>query len=224
MISNKIFSSNSMQIRLRDLGILITQDTANCTHLAAPHIVRTQKFICALAHAPMVLSTDFVDQCLAQNTKLSPDQFELDDPEGEKRLGVKLSEATLRARENKGQLLKGYLVYCTETVHGGFDTYKSIVEANGGKCFLYRARAGLSTSSRAGALNGDLNDPKSIPEYMYLISGITSDEAKLWPKFRQMAQGMGRVPRVVKTDWMLDLTLSQRLSWNDKYELTEQDV
>lgn len=203
---------------------MISVDPANCTHLAAPNIIRTQKFICALAHAPIVLSIDFVDQCLEENKKLPPENFLLNDPEGEKRLGMKLIDATARARENKCRLLQGYSIYCTETVHGGFDTYKSIVEANGGKCLLYRARAG-SSISRVGGLDGDVDDSFSdTPDYAYLLSGVAQDEVRLWPKFRQMAQGSGRIPRIVRTDWMLDLALSQRITWHETYELKEGKV
>lgn len=215
--------SDISQAQLRELGIVVTQDPARCTHLAAPHIVRTQKFICALAYAPTILSTEFIDQCLAKNKLLPPENFELKDQEGEKRLGVKLTEATARALEHRGHLLQGYAVFCTEGIHGGFETYRSIVETNGGKCLLYRGRAGSTTLSRVGL--GEVENPEpDTPEYVYLISGTTHDEARLWPKFRQMAQGTGRIPRIVKTDWMLDLALSQAVRWHDAYQVTETDV
>ena len=206
------------------MGILITQQPTNCTHLASPHIVRTQKFICALAHAPVILSTDFVDQCLAMNKRLPAEEFPLNDTEGENRLGFKIADALKRAETNKGRLLHGYSIYCTENIHGGFDTYKSIIEINGGKCLLYRARAGSNTSSRAGGVDADEGSEPDTPEYVYLISGITREEGKVWPKFRQMVHGTGLVPRIVKTDWMLDLALSQKVVWADTYALTDKDA
>jgi hypothetical protein len=204
---------------LRELGILLTQEPGSCSYLAAPSIVRTQKFICALAYGPIVLSTDFVDQCLAENKRLQPEDFELKDAEGEERLGFKLTEVTARAKENKGHLLQGYAVYCTEAVHGGFDTYKSIAEANGGKCLLYRARAGSHAVARVTALERG-QDPaeQDLPQYLYLLSGNTPEEVKLWPKFRQMAQGNDMVPRIVKSDWMIDVAMSQRIHWQEFYE------
>lgn len=127
--------------------------------------------------------------------------------------------------ENKGQLLQKYLIYCTEAVHGGYDTYKSIVEANGGKCLVYRARAATSISGRTGAIDDDADDIETAsPKYIYLMSGVTHDEARLWPKFRKMAQTLGRVPRIVKTDWMINLGLSQQIQWHESYELTEKDA
>ncbi len=213
------------QKRLRDLGVLLVQDPATCTHLAAPHIVRTQKFICALARAPMIISTDFVDQSLTSSELLSPEDFVLKDPESEKRLGFTLKDALTRAKSNKQRLLNDYTIYCTEGIHGGFDTYKSIIEANGGRCMLYRARAGLVASSRTSGQDGasergDHDDPGIV----YLISGVSSDETRLWRKFRQMVRESGKTPKIVKTDWMLDIALSQRIQWNKKYELSEEDA
>ena len=161
---------------------MVVSDYASCTHLASPRLLRTQKFICALAHAPVVLSTDFVDDCLSENKALNPDNYLLKDAEGEQRMDIKLSDALARAKENRGKLLKGYFVYCTEQVHGGFDTYKSIVEVNGGKCLMYRGRAGTGSTLRAVDEDTDGSDA-SQPEYVYLVSGTTVEESKLWPKF-----------------------------------------
>lgn len=202
---------------MRDLGILLTGEPGSCTYLAAPAIVRTQKFICALARGPIVLSTDFVDQCLTENKRLQPEDFILEDVEGEARLGFKLAESTARAKEIKGHLLQGYAVFCTEAINGGFDTFRAIAEANGGKCVLYRARAGSHPLARANAL-------EDAPQYLYLLSGATPEEVKLWPKFRQVAEGNGMVPRIVKSDWLIDVAMSQRINWRENYELKEEDV
>lgn len=212
------------QARLREMGILIVPDFASCTHLASPHILRTQKFICALAHAPVVLSTDFVNDCLSQNKRLEPENYLLQDTESEKRMGYKLSDSLARAKSNKGQLLRGYTIYCTENIHGGFETYKSIVEVNGGKCLMYRARAGATATLRAGLDEENDGSEAGTPGHVYLISGTTPGEAKLWPKFRQMIEGLGKNSLVVRHDWVLDLALSQKHQWLDFYNLTDKDV
>lgn len=212
------------QARLREMGILIVPDFASCTHLASPHILRTQKFICALAHAPVVLSTDFVNDCLSQNKRLEPENYLLQDTESEKRMGYKLSDSLARAKSNKGQLLRGYTIYCTENIHGGFETYKSIVEVNGGKCLMYRARAGATATLRAGLHEENDGSEAGTSGHVYLISGTTPGEAKLWPKFRQMIEGLGKNSLVVRHDWVLDLALSQKHQWLDFYNLTDKDV
>ena len=206
------------------MGILCVADSASCTHLASPRLLRTVKFICALAHAPVVLSTKFVDDCLSENKLLDPEDYLLEDTEGEKKMNFKLSDALARAQKNKGKLLRGYSIYCTEFVHGGFDTYKSIVETNGGKCLLYRARAGTGSMLRAGLDEDSDASESSQPEYVYLISGKTPEEGKLWPKFRQMVESMGKIPVVAANDWMLNMALSQEMHWHDDYALTEKYI
>lgn len=146
----------------------------------------------------------------------------MEDNEFEKKAGYKLSDALLRAKENKGRLLQGHTIYVTEAVHGGFDTYKAIIEVNGGKCLMYRARA--ATTLRAG-LEEDTDESESgQPEYVYLVSGQTHEEAKLWQKFKQMVEAAGRNARVVRNDWLLNTALSQRHHWQDFYALTDKDI
>jgi len=206
------------------MGILIVNDYASCTHLASPRIVRTEKFICALAHSPIILSTNFIEDCLSNNTCLDPKNYLLEDSKYETDSQYRLSNALSRAKENKGRLLRGYAIYVTENVHGGFNTYKSIIEVNGGKCLMYRARAGSTTISRAGPDDDTDDSESSQPDYVYLVSGQTPEEAKLWPKFRQMVAASGKNSRVVRNDWLLNTTLSQQHQWRDVYALTDKDI
>ena len=172
----------------------------------------------------MVISTDFVDECLESNELLDPEAYHLDDPEGEARIGHKLSDALVRAETNKGKLLRGMTVYATEAIRGGFDTYKAIAEVNGGTCLLYRGRAGPLTAARTDPNDSDIDSDNDMAENVYLLSGATPAEAKLWPKFRDMAQAIGKNPRIVRNDWMLNLALSQMIQWRDVYALSEEDI
>ena len=205
---------------------MIAVDPANCNYVVAPRILRTAKFITALANAPKILSLDYLQDSLDRSERLNPDDYLLEDREGEERYDMQLSEAVARARANEGNLLRGQIIYCTENIVGGFETYKSIIAANGGRCLLYRARAGSITSGRAGGAESadDDDDEPEDPGYIYLISGPTRGEARLWPKFRKMVQNIGKIPRVVKTDWMLDLALRQQIRWIDEYEMTSDDI
>lgn len=186
--------------------------------------MRTEKFVCALAHAPVIISTDFVDDCLSKSSCLNPEDYLLVDTDYERSLGCKLSDALLRAKDNNGRLLRGYSIFVTEAVYGGFDTYKSIVEANGGSCLLYRGRAGNNAVSRARDEEDSDGSETGQPENVYLVSGTTQDEAKLWPRFRQMVEAQGRSPRIVRNDWLLNLALTQKHTRLDLYDLTEKDV
>ena len=186
-------------------------------------MIRTQKFISALAYAPTILSTRYVDDCLSQNRRLDPALYLLDDTEFEESSGFTISESLERAQANQKQLLRGYVIYCTEDIHGGYDTYNAIAVVNGGKCIPYRARPGASQVLRAKSAE-DGSDTESKPADIYLLTGTTPHEAKLWPKFTQMVEAHGKIPRVVRYDWLLFTALSQKYVGCDGFALTENDV
>ncbi|POS87894.1 hypothetical protein EPUL_000402 [Erysiphe pulchra] len=204
---------NSDTKKLRLAGILITQNVWNCTHLAAPSIVRTKKFLCALASGPIIVSTDFVDACIESKDIPKVNDFILNDLENEKRFGVKLEDALARARENRHNLLRNVPIYCTETVPNTPETYKDIVEANGGSFGIYRGRQIIKKK------NPKDNDDDEPPEPVYLISGTSKQEKTLWPKFATMARDGNMIPRIVMSEWLLDTAMAQKHNWDNKYLL-----
>ncbi|PGH32671.1 hypothetical protein GX50_04518 [[Emmonsia] crescens] len=211
--------------QLRNLGIHVVQDASKCTHLAAPSVLRTHKFVNAIAYAPVILSTDFVDACLEQNQLLSPNDFLLRDPKSEGKYSLSLEKARLNALENKNQLLSGRIIYCVETVTGGFDAFKSIVENNGGQCFLFRGRSGITLPNRrrSGDESRENDGAPNIDE-IYLISGTEKSHVRLWPKFRNMVLNAKKVPKIVRPDWLLNIAMAQEWRVNDSLELKEEDV
>ena len=190
---------------LAELGIKCVEDPALCTYLAAPHLVRTEKFCCALARAPTVVSTTWVEACVREARLIDPKEHLLRDPEGEKRLRINLSVSLARARANQGLLLDDQAVYCAPGVHGGFETCRRIVEANGGVCVPFR------TAKRPA------NAPDS--ERIVLLSGDGPGDRKLWGRFQGMAEALGREWCVYRAEWLLEMALGQRLEWSDKYNV-----
>ncbi|RKF80667.1 putative brct domain-containing protein [Golovinomyces cichoracearum] len=195
---------------LRHAGILVTQNSGQCTHLAAPSMVRTKKFLCALASGPIVVSTDFIDACIKDKDVPNVEDYLLKDSENEKKFGVKLKDALVRARENKHSLLRRIPVYCTEAVPNKPETYKDIVEANGGTFGIFRGRPIIKKS------NSKDDDPA---EPVYLLSGVSKPEKLLWPKFTKMARDGNMIPRIVMTEWLLDVAMVQLNKWDNKYLL-----
>lgn len=196
---------------------MVTQNPANATHLAAHGILRTHKFIAALAFAPTILSIDYVDESLESDKPLDPEHYLLRDSATEKKLGFTLKQSFERARKNNKQLLAGQTVYCVEDIHGGFDTMKSIVEVNGGSCQSYRGRPlSLIPSRRADSETDDNADA-------ILVSGTTKENKRLWSKFEQMAEGARKVPRLVRPDWLLETAMGQMVLPLDKFKLNESD-
>ena len=211
-----------VQRQLRDLGILVVQDARKCSHLAAPSILRTPKFVNALAYSPVIVNIDFITQCLKKNELLDPKEFALVDKTAEERFSFSLGEAAAKAKKNKNKLLQGHNIYCVETIRGGFDAFKSIVDANGGNCLLFRGRLAHKVQPQDSSDDGSDEDPSETE--VYLLSSVIPEHQKLWPRFRQIVQEIGKTPRIVRVDWLLDMAMSQELHAADDYELNEEMV
>ena len=211
-----------VQRQLRDLGILVVQDARKCSHLAAPSILRTPKFVNALAYSPVIVNIDFITQCLKKNELLDPKEFALVDKTAEERFSFSLGDAAAKAKKNKNKLLQGHNIYCVETIRGGFDAFKSIVDANGGNCLLFRGRLAHKVQPQDSSDDGSDEDPSETE--VYLLSSVIPEHQKLWPRFRQIVQEIGKTPRIVRVDWLLDMAMSQELHAADDYELNEDMV
>lgn len=215
------------QRHLRDLGIMVVQDARRCTHLAAPTILRTTKFVNALAYAPVIMNTDFITSCLKQDKLLDPAGFPLVDKAAESKFRITLAKAVGNAKKNKNRLLRGFRIYCVEDVRGGFDAYKSIVDANGGECLLFRGRLALANHSRreeSDDEDSEMETDESGRNEVFLLSSADPKHARLWPRFRQVAGDIKRTPRIVRVDWLLDMAMSQELKSAEEYELREDMV
>ena len=193
--------------RLLDIGIQCVQDPEHCTHLAAPKIVRTRNFLCAIASSPIVISTSWVEACLNEDRIVETDKYLLTDPEGEARLNMDLQQSLYRAAKLKGKLLHRYAIYCVPDVRGGFETCSHIVKINGGVCINYK-------SAKRGA---NIPDGKPQGGKLVLLSGEVPSDQKLWKPFVKLAKELGAEPLIYSTDWLLDSAMNQRLIWDDKY-------
>lgn len=156
---------------------------------------------------------------------MDPADYPLVDAASEKRFGFTLKDATARAKENKNKLLQGYRIYCIDSVQGGFEAFKSIVEANGGHCTLFRGRVSMpSRAPREESDNDSSGDDDPSRNEVYLLSNAVLEHEKIWPRFRQMVQGIDKIPRIVRVDWLLDIAMSQKLRSADGYEMTSDLV
>lgn len=198
----------------------MTQEPSRATHLAAPAILRTHKFIAALAYAPVIISTKFIDACLDGDELPDPDEYALRDKATEKRFGIVLSQSHGRAKDNCNELLRGRTIFCMENLHGGFEAFKSIIEANGGQCNSYKGRPGTRVPSGRADSEMSMSDDEGQNE-VYLLSAPDPENAKVWAKFRAMAEGSRKTPRIVRTDWLLESAMHQKILPVAKYEMVE---
>ncbi|CAG1976619.1 unnamed protein product [Fusarium graminearum] len=198
--------------KLREMGIQIVGEGQPCDYLAAPNVVRTVKFLCALSRGPSVISSDFIEQALDTGNLPDVEGFILKDKDAEKKYKIDLEKSVARARANRGKLLLGVPIYCTEKIRNGPDSYRAIAEANGAIFKIYRARSG--TTIRPTTAEEEGNAP---PEPVYLLSSDARDEKALWDRFREMARGGNMEPRVVVPDWLLDVAMAQQVRFDEDF-------
>jgi hypothetical protein len=213
--------------RLRELGLFITDDFKKIDLLCAPKPVRTKKFVAALACAPTLVSTTYLDYALKNNKLPSPEKHLLDSKDFEDANGFRMDEAMARAKQNKHRLLKDWQIFCTQNVAGGFDTYKDIIEANGGKCAMWKGRTTSITASKRSknpSTEESQNQKEDEGDVLYLISDPDKKDFANWVKFRELAKRHDMVPRIVKTEWLLCVAMAQYVHWKDEWELTEDGV
>ncbi|KAF8474707.1 hypothetical protein BDZ91DRAFT_844988 [Kalaharituber pfeilii] len=197
--------------RLLDMGIQCVPEPNLCTHLAAPKIVRTRNFVCAIAYAPIVVSIAWVEACLNEDRIVDTQKYLLADPDGESRFNMSLPQSLSRAAQNKGKLLETHVIYCAPGVAGGFETCNDITRANGGICVNFK-------SGKRGA-----NTPDEIEGgKLVLLSSEAAGDQKLWKPFVTMAKQLGAEPLIYKTDWLLDSAMKQVLRWDDKYLIPQK--
>ncbi|KAI5866192.1 BRCT-containing protein [Durotheca rogersii] len=197
--------------KLRDLGIAVVPDGQSCDYLVAPHMVRTVKFLRNLSKGATILSSSWIEECLDTKSIPDPQDYVLKDTENEKRFGFKLAASVRKARENKGKLLRNVPIYCTASIKNGPLGYQAIAEANGAIFKVYNARSGTTIRpTRPG-------EDESGPDPVYLLSTTNPEEKKLWVRFEDMARKGNMEPRVVASDWLLDVVMKQELSFDEKY-------
>ncbi|KAH8731124.1 BRCT domain-containing protein [Phaeosphaeriaceae sp. PMI808] len=225
--SNNDEKASKDKARLRELGLFITDDFKKVDILCAPKPVRTKKFVAALACAPALVSTSYLDYAI-KNNKLPPlEKHPLDVQEFEEEYGFNMEESVARAEQNKHHLLRGWTIFCTEKIAGGFDTYKDIVEANGGKCAMWKGRTTSITGSKrpkTSTSEESQNQKEDEGDVLYLISDADKKDFGNWVKFRELAKKHDMVPRIVKTEWILCVAMAQYVHWNKAWELSEDIV
>jgi hypothetical protein len=213
--------------RLRELGLFITDDFKKVDLLCAPKPVRTKKFVAALACAPTLVSTTYLDYAIKNNKLPAPGKHTLDTKDFEEAYSFHMDEAMARAKQNKQRLLKDWTIFCTERVAGGFVTYKDIIEANGGKCAMWKGRTTSVTASKRSknsSTEESQNQTEDEGNILYLISDPDKKEFTNWTKFRELAKKHDMIPRIVKTDWILTVAMAQYVHWNKDWELSEDAV
>jgi len=127
-----------------------------CTHLIVNRIARTEKFLCAMAVSPFIVSEEWAKACasqkqilgmlsvffhltahsrLSESSDAGSEEYRLHDRTTEDKYHFKLSDALRRAKENEGQLFSGMTFYVTQKVGASIDfkLLKNVTVAHGGQ-------------------------------------------------------------------------------------------
>lgn len=185
------------------IGIELTDDYASCTHLAAPAIQRTEKFVCAIARGPIVVNLDWIRECLRQRKVIETSKFLLKDPDGEQKYGCVLEESLGRARKGSG-VFGNCVIYVTPSIRGGTETMARVIQSNGGVCRVAEGRRSL-----AGLKNSN--------DRLFLIS--TPEDTALWGRFQRRAAILHARVHLYSTEWVLVSVIRQTLLLDNAYAL-----
>ncbi|KAJ3511421.1 hypothetical protein NMY22_g15649 [Coprinellus aureogranulatus] len=184
---------------LAKLGVTMASKPPDCTHLLAAAVVRTEKFLSAVATGAHILKKEWAIDSAKAGKLLPEAKYELKDP-GNKH-GVDLQQSLQRARQ-EGKLFAGKTFYVAgKTATASLHLLKNIVAAGGGQLKEVQK---LTQRIISGG-----------PE-RYAISA--QEDASVW---RQLAESGTPVYSV---ELIIAGTLNQKFDpQSAKLELTEED-
>ncbi|EPY51088.1 BRCT domain-containing protein Brc1 [Schizosaccharomyces cryophilus OY26] len=121
---------------LKKINITIISNPSKCTHLVAPRILRTAKFLCAIPKGPQVVTMEWLQDSIKHRHPSLESEYLLKDEEKEKEIGCSLQESLQRAREKGPTLLKDYVIYLTSKTVApeNVSAVMNIVKSNAGAC------------------------------------------------------------------------------------------
>lgn len=200
------------------LGIEIIDDPTSATHLVAPRIARTKKFVVAIPSGCLFVNW----QWLLSSIKMQSIQNEKDFPPESAPAAawsrsLVFEQVLERAKVLKlqGGLLRDFVILVSDAVTkvGGFETYRDIVEANGGTCGLV-GRRGVDTSAGRIVLIADGKADPAINKYMKSVgkAGSTGKENK------DSKQNVST--EIYDREWLMICAIRQELIFDKKLKLT----
>lgn len=217
----------SKAARARKYGLEEVRNVADGAEvLVASRNLRTLNFFLALAHGLPIVDIRWLEACLEGKELLDQEGYGLEDEDGERKFLFKLQDAMALGKKNveRGGLLAGWTLYCTEHVAGGFDQLKKIVVANGGKCLLFKGREASpppkpEAEDDADEARDEETGRKRFENKLILVS--EPKDKKLWPKFGDLCRKGGWEPLVPPQDWLVHAAMRQDLlywedEWNDR--------
>lgn len=157
-----------------------------------------------MPRAPVVISSDFITDCLAKDELCDPAEYILHDEKGEAQNGCILSESLERAKLRGAGLFENMTINVTPGVKGGLDAIRHIIQANGGQCVAIRA-------PRAKKY-GESGDGRMI-----LIS--SEEDGSYFDNFLANAKKQKKAANIYSTEWILTGVLRMKIEFENEFSL-----
>ncbi|KAK1233156.1 regulator of Ty1 Transposition [Marasmius sp. AFHP31] len=192
------------QVNLRDdvtkamhkLGVKTASKPWDCTHLLVKSLVRTEKFLCAVAAGAHIVSEKWATDCASAKKILPEEKYILRDPDGEAKYNMNLKESLRRARkgrEENNRLLERHVFYVTHHVQAEIKLLKNVITACGGTL------ASQTPTPRILDTNPELRHVISCPE-----------DAKIWRPIAQKGY------KIYTQELILTGVLRQEIEWDNE--------
>ncbi|ESK96541.1 brct domain containing protein [Moniliophthora roreri MCA 2997] len=135
MLTTQVTLNDNVNKALAKLGVKMASKPWDCTHLVVKQLVRTEKFLCAVAAGASIVTEKWAIDSAAAKKLLPEDKYILKDPAGEKKYNFLLKDALERARSRDGRFLDRQTFYVTPKVSLQTDPkmLKSLIIACGGQ-------------------------------------------------------------------------------------------
>ncbi|KAG7098722.1 hypothetical protein E1B28_000635 [Marasmius oreades] len=138
MLTTQVTLRDEVSKMLFKLGVKMAMASKpwDCTHLIVKSLVRTEKFLCAVAIGAYIVSEKWAIECANARRLLPEEKYILHDPEGEAKYDMNLKVSLERARkskEEKNRLLERHIFYVTHRVPADVKMLKNVVTACGGQ-------------------------------------------------------------------------------------------
>ncbi|EIW75709.1 hypothetical protein CONPUDRAFT_112253 [Coniophora puteana RWD-64-598 SS2] len=193
ILTTGVTLSDDVQKRLSKLGVRTTQTAAQCTHLVVKNVVRTEKFLSAMAVAPFIVTEEWAKDSAKAGTLLPEDKYSISDKTSEKKWNFKLADALERAKDGGGtRLFRGMVFYVTPKVPIDTKLLKNVVASGGG--------AVQTASPTVRSLKGKEN--------RYVVS--CPEDISIWRPIAQEGYP------VYTAEMLLLAILRQEIGWEDK--------
>ncbi|KAJ3755591.1 hypothetical protein EV360DRAFT_85757 [Lentinula raphanica] len=130
VMTTQVSLSDDTRKELEKLGAKFVTKPRECTHLIATKITRTEKFLCAMAVSPWILTDQWIHQSVAAKTLLPEEPFYLKD---RGKWNIDLKKSLDEAKKLKYPLLAGRVFYVTPGVKEDRSLLNNVISAFGGK-------------------------------------------------------------------------------------------